>query len=873
MAMRDQRTAVHARLLAFVDTLVDEVSLPIHLKREARADFMAHLEADVAVAISRGESEDQAVESAIRSFGAMSDVRQALRNAAAASARNGRHWLAVTVDSLVSDVRYAARHLWSRRATSTMAIATLALGIGITSAAYAVFDWVLVRPLPYPAAHELARVFAAGTTPLTPPSDLTFGEVEAIARSNALRTYLASSSATRVMAAASVDPTHVTVARIAGDLFATLGVDPHLGRALTADEIAAGATTVVLSERFWRTRFAASNVADQVVTIDGVAYTIAGVMPAGRGYPRDADIWRPLALAERNDDDQEMATIVRVKPGVGLTAASAEVEALAVGETRGARTAWLEDMQRTDVRAVRGALSMVMALSGMLLLIACTNVAALIGGCTMDRMGELAVRGAIGASRPRLLQQIVIELLVLTLVGGAAGLIIGGWSVDLLRTLAPRAIPRMDEVSIDARVILAGILATASIGLSIGVAVAMRTTRRPLMATIHLAGSPRATPFRFAARALTAVQAALAVVLIAASFVLGRALQELVSVDHGFDPADLFAVHLYMRGPESPDARTLFPELVDAARGLQGVAAAAVALRLPTQIGSIRSTVTLPGQNTARVIVRPITNDYFAVTKIALREGRTFTTADRRGSDRVLIVNESFARDVLQGTPAIGVRLTSDLVDEPMTIVGVVADVTPAGESDRPAMYVALDQLSVAGGALLVRTTLSPAAVLTDLRSRLRAVAPGLPLDRITVMTDSLAEGRATTRFLTELAAAFGLVALVLATFGVYGQTRREVGARRRELAVRQALGASPRAVLWHAIRPGTVALVAGSVVGAIASVGVMRWVSSLIVGVVPLDAKVLALAPVLLAIVGGLFARIATRRLLAVDPGATLRQ
>ena len=868
MATRPE-ASVHARLLAFVDDLLDEASLPIHLKREARADFMAHLEADVAAAKQQGMTEAEAVESAIRSFGHISDVRGALLNAADASASHGRDWAATALENIACDVRDAVRSVWSRRTTAAIAVLTLALGIGITAAAYALFDWVLVRPLPYPASHELARVFAAGTTPVTAPSDLTYSEFEAVTRATGVRRAFGFSSATRMLAAGAVEPTHVLVVRVAGDLFGTLGISTRVGRGFTLEEIAAGAPNIVLSERFWRAAFNAANVVNQTATIDGVLYTIVGVMPAGRGYPADADLWRPLSPAEREDDDQEIVTIARRKDGVTLAAANAEIGALASGVTRGSRTGWLEDMQATDVRDVRGALSMLMALSGLILLIACTNVAALLGGRSVDRVGELAMRGALGASRARLMQQLLVEHLLLAMTGAAAGFAIARWTLDALRALAPVTIPRLDEVSIDGRIFLAGLLTSVCIGLAIGLAIAIRTTRQPLATTIQLSGSARATPPRLTARTLTALQAAIAVVLVMAAVLFGRALRDLVQINHGFDPENLLALHLYMRGPGTPEPRKVFPQLIDAANAVSGVTAAAVALRLPTQIASIRTDLEVPGQSKARVIVRPITPAYFEVARIPVLHGRAFTSADAAGAARVLVVNQAFTRDVLRGANALGVRATIDLVDEPLTIVGVVGDVTPAAEADRPAIYIALDQLSVAGGSLLVRTMRPPGAVLPELRARLRAVVPTFPLDRVTVVADALADGRATTRFLTQLATAFGLVAFILAALGVYGLTCREIAARWRELAVRQALGASPRRVLWQTLRPGTMSLVVGGTAGAMASLAARQWISSWLSGIAPLTTVVVATVPALLVIIGTLVALTATRRVLAGDPSA----
>jgi putative ABC transport system permease protein len=863
-----------ARITTFVDSVLAELALPIHLTREARADFIAHLEADVANAIGRGLPEAHAVDAAIRAFGGATDVRRALRDAAAVNRPSGMDRVRIAREALLRHLRDAGRRLWSQRAASTAAILMLATGIGVTAAAYAVFDWVLLRPLPYPASSELVRVFTAGTRPATAPADVTYSEFQQFARLGGFRRAFAYSAAVRVASAAGVDAAHVVVARVAGDPFATLAIPASEGRGFTADEIASGSPSVVVSERLWGRLGAMSSVGRQVVTIDAVPYTVIGVMPRGRGYPHDADLWRPLTADEREDDDRELVMIARLTSASAVAATGAELATQAANTSDHARTAWVESVQHADVRQVRGALQALLALACLILLMACTNAAALMAQRSAERRKELATRAALGATRSQLVHQLLTEHVLLAAIAVVAGMVMGQWVLAALMAVAPAGLPRLDDVRIDGRILGVGVGVCAVIALVLAVWPSLRSSRVRLREVIDGAGSVRVTSPHRGAHAMVSLQAALAVVLVILAGALGRTLQRLVAVDHGFTPDGMLAVSLYMRGGIGGDPRELFPRLIEAAGGAPGVVSAAVALQPPTELRGLRAQVGVAGvaSEPQPVVLRPVTPLYFATIDLPMREGREFTRDDRRGAPRVAVVNESFVRDVLRGAPALGTRVVADLVDDPLTIVGIAADATPGGELDRPALYVALDQLSVAGGALLVRTARAPSTVVDGLRTALHAVEPSLPLDRISAVSDSLAAGRAVTRFLTQLASAFGAFALFLAALGVYGVTAAELAARWRELAVRQALGASLGRVLWHAIRPGMVSLAAGVAVGGLAALGASHWLAAILNGVDAADAVALTVVPVLLVSVGLTAAVTAARRVVSSNPAATLR-
>jgi putative ABC transport system permease protein len=778
------------------------------------------------------------------------------------------------LDVLRGDVRYACRSLRRRPLSSVAAIATLAVGIGLNAAVFSVADWVLFRPLPYPAPHELVRVLSAGVAPMTRPGDLTYSEFQSYSRGTTLRASAAFSTATRVMAGQNVEPTHVVVARVTGDLFGTLGVPFDVGRGIERTDTAAGTRVVVLGDSLWRRRFGGDRaIIGCLVTIDRQAHTVIGVLPSGPGYPAGADVWRPMTPEEKEDNDRELVMIARLASGASEERAGVELGTLA-GGSPGATRPVVESVQRAEVRDVRATLVALLLSSALVLLMACANVAALASARRAERVGEMAVRGALGASRGRLLCQLITEGVILAAAGGAAGLLLGRWALNVMVAAAPVGLPRLSEIALDGRIVGVGIGATLLVGLIVGLGPAFQVSRLDLRASLGAAGFARAAAPARGRRLLVVVQTAMAVVLTISAGLLARSLHHLVTIDHGFAAEHLLAVDLYLRGGVTSDGRALFRDLIDTAEAIPGVHSAAVTLRLPHEVAGLRTSVGREGQSGrgATATLRPVTRRYFETAGIPLAAGRAFTADDERGAPGVAIVNASFVRDVLRGGEALGTKLAIDLVDRPLAVVGVAADVTPAGNSDRPAIYVPMEQILVAGGSLLVRTYGDPLSIVPALTTRLRVVAPALARDRIVRVSDTLAEGRGVTRFSTQLASGFAALALLLASIGLYGLTAGEVVARWRELAVRMALGATRHEVLWTVLRPGAATLGAGVFVGVVASLATGRWMAALLHGVTPADPRTLLLVPGFLIAVGLAAVSLAALRVLRADPAATLR-
>src|SRR5262245_6848968 len=423
----------------------------------------------------RGQSTNEARRSARLAMGGIDQTKERHRDA-----RTWR-WL----DDLRRDTLYAVRVLRRQRATAMAAILSLAVGIGLNAAVFSVVDWVLLRPLPYPAPHELVRVFTAGTTPVTAPAALTFSEFERVRSANAIQSAAGFTTTTRIVTATGIEPAHFVVARVAGDLFATLGVHPDLGRPFTQAELTSGAPLVILAHDVWQRRFGGDRaIVGRAVAIDGAPHTIAGIMPAARGYPANVDLWRPLTASEREDGDRELQVIGRLRSDATVARATAELGTMVRAATNGARDAWADEMQRTDAGHVRAALQALFAAAVLTLVIACANVGALLAARGADRAGEMAVRGALGATRARILAQGIIEGLVLAAAGrglpaaaGALGLLVGKWPLAALVALAPVSIPRLAQISLDGRIVGLGAAATLLTGLGVGIVPALRLSR------------------------------------------------------------------------------------------------------------------------------------------------------------------------------------------------------------------------------------------------------------------------------------------------------------------------------------------------------------------------------------------------------------
>ena len=811
----------------------------------------------------RGMSAEQARRAARLALGGIEQTKERPRDARAL------RWL----DDGRRDAVYAVRMLRRHPLATAAAALSLAIAIGLNAAVFSVVDWVLLRPLPYPDPHELVHVLTIDRASAASPEELTHEEFAAVTDAASLTRAAAFTSTTRVLAGPAIDPVHVIVCRTAGDIFGTLGLQPIVGRRFSADEMQSGAPVLLLRYDVWQRSFSADRtVVGRVVSLDGVPHTVIGVMPPARGYPRDAELWRPMTGAERASDDRELSVIARVGRDVAIAEAATELSGLVGAVSKDKRAAWVNELQASDAGAVKAALQLLLAAALLTLLVACANVAALVGARGADRAGEIAVRAALGATRARIFAQLIVESIVLALAGGALGLVLGRWALDALVATAPVALPRLVEISLDGRVLALGMAATVLTGFIVGVAPALRLSGlsrasvRNRLAWHHASGRPHAR------RAVVLAQIAVAVVLTTGAGLLIRSLHYLVSQNHGFQPDQLVAVRVFPPRSLGIDVSQLFRDLAAAAGTVPGVDAVTWTLRLPTQVGGFSATVQIAGEREARAVWRPVAPNYFDAVGIPLLAGQAFQAADQYGAAGAAIVNRSFVRDLLGGRSPLGRQLVSSFAKRPFQIVGVAGDISPAGEADRPAVYVPVEQSPIGEGHLLVRTDFDAQLVVPVLADRLRRTAPALPFDRVTRVAAVLEDSRAVTRFLSQVAGLFAGLALLLSMIGVYGLSAGEVAARWREIAIRLALGASRRDALWTVIRPCVVVLAAGATLGLLGAVSMGPVLGSLLSGVAATDLTTLVAAPVLLAAIGFIAAMVAAIGVLGAEPASTLR-
>jgi predicted permease len=749
-------------------------------------------------------------------------------------------------------LRDGFRSMSSRRGYSTTIIVTLALGIGLNAAVFAVVDWVLLRPLPYPASASLVRVSAGDR--LQPTGEVSYSEAAAFSKAASFRASAAFSLVARVASAPGVDPMHVTIARVTGDLFGVLGVFPALGRPFDAQEIESGSPVVVLRDAVWRNQFgSAPDIVGSVIRLDNQPYTVVGVLGAGSAYPPHADLWRPSTAEEREDDDPENVMIARLVDGTTAERATTELSTLLQTADARKRFAWVDGLQTSHVRDVRAVLLLVLAGAALVLAVASANVAALIGTGGMDRAGELAIRGALGASRVELARQLLIEGLLLAMAGGALGIIVGALSLDILVRLAPPGLPRLDEITLDRRVMVVSAVVMVLVGIAVSIAPARRAAGTDLRTALNAAASLRTFGTTGPRRLLVTAQIAAAVVLTMSAALFSRSLQHMLAVDHGFEPANVITVPLNVRGMPPAAARTLFVSVAEDTATIPGVSSAAVAFRLPTDVVGLRASLRLDtagADSGTSVAIRVVTSDYFETVGIPVVSGRAIEPEDTRERPRVGVVNRALVGEMLAGRSPLEARLTGELIEGGVTIVGVVDDVTPAGQPDRPALYMSYEQLAINAGTLVVKASGDPARLIPALRSRLRAAASSLPLDRIETLDDIVAAGRAVVRFTSFVTSAFGMLALLLAIIGVYGLANREVTLRRRESGLRAALGASRVEVAWELLRPVTLLLLAGLAVGIPGAAAMSMSIRSLLHGVSPLDPLTFLLVPAIITLV-----------------------
>jgi len=784
----------------------------------------------------------------------------------------------------MNDIRHAIRAFLRTPGFTLAAVLTLGLGIGATTAIYSVVHAVLLRPLPYPNAERL--VTARGSLPDLRDFDESNQSFEAMA-----------TWASNLYNLRSGDETdQVRSGQVTANLLPLLGVQPVLGRNFTADD--ERQQTVILSDALWRSRFGADpSVLNRTIDLSGTEYSVIGIAPPWFRFPSaDFQLWTPLRLIDHQAPAQAanralriFSSVGRLKTGTTLEQAQSEASAFSgriareFPATNEGVTLSLIPLHDRLVGDARPALKVLLGTVGLLLLIACANVANLMLARTTVREREFAVRAALGAGRGRLVRQLITESLTLACAGGLLGLLIAAWGVDLLPAALEARLPRADGIRLDSSVLAFALVATLLTGVVFGLAPALQAGRGPSGSLKEsgrgFAGSVRGRRLR---RGIAALEIALAVVVLIGAGLLVRSFLALTARDAGFVPDRLVSFNVqFVQLPDEPSRVQAAGQLVERLSGLPGVEAAGAATGLAAVTPQRATRFAVEGrtldaeQNTALFLA--VTPGYFEALQTPVLQGRAIDRQDVAGRAPVALINQTLARQLFPAGDAVGRRLqviNPEHSPDWRTIVGVVADVNydSLAEEPRPALYTPFAQTPFMWLYVMVRTPGSLDSMTQVLRTTVREVSPALNPGNVRSMRVLLAGNVAEPRFNMLLVSAFAFLALLLSALGIYGVIAYSVAQRTHEIGVRMALGADRGDVLRLVVVEGVAVGAAGVTLGLAGAALLTNVMAGVLFGVPPRDPVTFALGGALLLVVATAASYIPARRATRVEPVAALR-
>jgi putative ABC transport system permease protein len=800
------------------------------------------------------------------------------------------------MQSLWHDLRFAARMLWKRPGFTAVAAGALALGIGANTAIFSVVNAVLLRPLPYPEPEQLVQLWEARPRQNMPRIEVSPNEFLAWAEQGQSFRQLAAADLVNFNLTGRGEPERLPTARVTAGYFPLFGVAPALGRHFLPEEDQPGRNNVVVLSHFlWQTRFGSDpGIVNQTVSLDGVPCTVVGVMPPGFRLPQDARLARPIAFGP---DDRTRAgnhflnVYARLKPGVTLRDAEVEMATVAArleqefAATNAGHQVALTSLREQLVGDVRPALLVLLGAVGLVLLIACANLANLLLARAEARRKEVAVRAALGASRWRIVRQLLAESVLLAAAGGAAGLLLAVWGVDLLVSLDPAGVRRVGEVQLDAVVLAFTFGLSLVTGLLFGLAPALQASKPDFVETLKEGGRAGVGGRRGGRlrAALVVSEVALTLVLLVGAGLLVKSFARLLDVDPGLDPRGVLTLDVSLptaKYAEPQRVAAFYQQLLAEVAALPGVEAAGAVSVLPLSGDDNSNFVHIEGRaplaqgQALRAGRRNVTPEYFRAFRIPLKSGRLIAPADDAQAMRVAVINEAMAARFFEGEDPVGKRLRTGEGNPWITVVGVVGDVRHRGLDieTRPEMFFPHAQAPSRQMSLAVRTAGDPLALVGAVRERVRAVDDEQPIGNVKTMEAWLAESVASRRFSVLLLGAFALAAAVLAALGIYGVVSYGVARRTHELGLRIALGASRADVLRLVIRQGMRATLVGAGVGLAAALALTRLMAGLLYGVSATDPAVFAAVTLLLTGVALFACYVPARRATKVDPMEALR-
>ena len=858
--------------------------------RELADEIETNLQLHIEENVRAGMAPEEARRQALLKFGGVESAKEGYRE------RRGIPML----ETLWQDVRFGARMLRKSSGFTIVAVLTLALGIGATTAIFSVVNAVLLRPLPYAHSDRIVSVQEAGRGIGNPASYPDFFDWQS---QNHVFRGMAAYHGAEVTLTGAGEPLHLQALVASGGLFGILEAKPLLGRTFVPQDDERGQNVVVLSHSLWLKEFHASrSIVGQSIVLDNARFTVIGTMPPGFEFPPSSrkDLWISAAVDRESASNimtgrgyNVLSAIARLKPRVTLADAQADMDVIA---RLLAKQYPQSNIGRTTVRIVpeldrvvgdiREPLLLILAVVAGILFICCINVASLSLARNLVREKEIAVRAALGAHRSRVFKQLLTESLLLALLGGTAGIGLAAWGTQQLLRLAPEDLPRVAHIGVDWSVLAFALVLSLATGIVFGCVPALRASKTSLADSLKEAGpvsSQGVSQLRLQ-NSLVVLETCLAVVLLIGTGLLTSSYVRLVRVPLGFNPGNLLTFNFDLPTPPYTLSRTVAftNELLARLRALPSVKSAATDWSLPLSGNAPSTGVEFEGRqfapgSTPEIIIDTATPSYFGTMGIPLLKGRVFTDADDASSTPVVVVNQAFVQRYFPNESPLGKRIRPSFSVTSTTpwreIVGVVGNTKLGGlaEEFQPEFYTPFAQVPNFS-AVVLRTATQPLSVVPEVRAVLASLDKNIPIYDVETMDGYVSALVAARRFSVFLLGLFAALALLLAAVGIYGVTSFSAGQRTHEIGIRRALGAQRddvlRLVVWHGARLAFL----GVITGLAAAAGLTRLIRSLLFGVSALDPFTFAVVAVLLTVVALLACWIPARRAMRVDPMVALR-